>query len=930
MAINRNLLLPSASSSNAIVKKTFNVSSLASIKTNKKELTISPQKTSLKDLLSSINETLKKINIIVKKTTLSQGKAYKDGLKEVRFAKNAERERKLEEKKKDKLKEKEEKTLPGLGFLDRIKRFLFFTFLGWLTNKYWDKLPKVLEFTKKLTPIIGVIETIGGALFNGVVNFIDTGYKVYDGLKDFTKQIGGENFQKIFDDFSKNLNTFINIAIIAGMATMGSSDFGLGKKPGQNARQGSKGTLGRNRYGTSSDAARRYAQRFGKDAAARRFGQEGVESLGGKYARTNSKNLARKGAISLLGKGGTKAALRIVQPLVRNIPLIGGIMEFVLSWMSGDSPGKSAFKGVGAGLGTWVGGAIGSLIPIPGVGTAIGMYLGGQGGSALGEALYNKIFENREPGQKKSDQPKKKARGGVTRGGKEVAGNVGRSLKIQRTIRKNLISPKPTKITPGIDVGGENKIKLMFPEPDETQASTYQNPFGYLYDSTIFMGDVPYIGPLFSLFGKLLLGQSPKSADYKIISLGLTAWINNAINQNLLSGNSVEKMLKEMPLWIETSVKNLIDNVVVSVLSGLKENLLLKPLRELFSSNQLPGTDMGELGSASDAVGGARLFMAAGFPMLAAAILSGNVQQESGWKGQRTPWVLNDGAGTNKGLISWNRTRITGAEKFLGKPLETASNAEQVKWIKEELRQYGLLDDFMNPQATEAQLQEASYKYIGWGHLGDRWKYSRHIFNALQKGEQGTYQQPTSPTGKTSSGYAPKKPGLFNAIEYITGDKTYLSNFELRGHGMPSNYHDHIAFKTIADKERAKKALRAAGIKIGSELRPGDPGYHGLNLAIDVPGYQWGGSGSIGQKEFEGSKKVREVLGLKDGGMIGPNKPRNIKPLQESASYDEGYMILIQPVIVEKPVPVMNNKINFSGGGSSVNINKDKSSLFIR
>ena len=74
MAINRNLLLPSASSSSAIVKKTFNASSLSSIKGNKKELNLSPGKTSLKDLLSSINETVKKINIIVKKTTLSQSK----------------------------------------------------------------------------------------------------------------------------------------------------------------------------------------------------------------------------------------------------------------------------------------------------------------------------------------------------------------------------------------------------------------------------------------------------------------------------------------------------------------------------------------------------------------------------------------------------------------------------------------------------------------------------------------------------------------------------------------------------------------------------------------------------------------------------------------------------------------------------------------
>ena len=59
--------------------------------------------------------------------------------------------------------------------------------------------------------------------------------------------------------------------------------------------------------------------------------------------------------------------------------------------------GKAAFKGIGTGLGTWIGGALGSLIPIPGVGTAIGMFLGGTGGSALGGVIYDAIFGGKKP-----------------------------------------------------------------------------------------------------------------------------------------------------------------------------------------------------------------------------------------------------------------------------------------------------------------------------------------------------------------------------------------------------------------------------------------------------------------------------------------------------------------------------------------------------
>lgn len=138
-------------------------------------------------------------------------------------------------------------------------------------------------------------------------------------------------------------------------------------------------------------------------------------------------------------------------------------------------------------------------------------------------------------------------------------------------------------------------------------------------------------------------------------------------------------------------------------------------------------------GDASDLKSGARLLMQKGFPAKGAAYLAGNIQQESGWKAKRQPWILNDGAGTNKGLISWNRGRISNAEKFLGKPLEKASAGEQIEWIKEELKQYGLLKVFMDPKASDEQLKVASKQYIGWGDLGARWEYSQTAYQFLQK-----------------------------------------------------------------------------------------------------------------------------------------------------------------------------------------------------
>jgi hypothetical protein len=142
-------------------------------------------------------------------------------------------------------------------------------------------------------------------------------------------------------------------------------------------------------------------------------------------------------------------------------------------------------------------------------------------------------------------------------------------------------------------------------------------------------------------------------------------------------------------------------------------------------------------GPAKDLVSGARSFMSAGFPIKGAAYLAGNAQTESEWQPQRKPWVISwDGAGTNKGLMSWNRGRISRAEKYLGKPLETATAEEQVRFVRWELQNHypAAYKIFMNPNASHAQLVEASKIYLGYGKEGARYGHAKKALEALQKG----------------------------------------------------------------------------------------------------------------------------------------------------------------------------------------------------
>ena len=169
-------------------------------------------------------------------------------------------------------------------------------------------------------------------------------------------------------------------------------------------------------------------------------------------------------------------------------------------------------------------------------------------------------------------------------------------------------------------------------------------------------------------------------------------------------------------------------------------------------------------GPSSNLVSGAQGFMDMGFSKKSAAYLSGNVQQESSWRGQRDPWVLDDGAGTNKGLVSWNKSRITDAEKFLGKPLNKATNEEQMKFMQHELKtvpQYSEANKIFNdPNASDADLKRASKIYLGYGDSAahaeqGRFAYARSALQGLggyTPGSRGVAGKPGTPGAPGVSG----------------------------------------------------------------------------------------------------------------------------------------------------------------------------------
>ena len=100
--------------------------------------------------------------------------------------------------------------------------------------------------------------------------------------------------------------------------------------------------------------------------------------------------------------------------------------------------------------------------------------------------------------------------------------------------------------------------------------------------------------------------------------------------------------------------------------------------------------------------------------------------------------------------------------------------------------------------------------------------------------------------------------------QYLTGDPSSPAYDE--AHGTSSNYHDHIAFNDRDMAIRAYQYLESKGLDV-TEFQGFDAvgghavgSYHYRGLAFDVPGYQWGATGPIDQRHYNGSRMVRKYL----------------------------------------------------------------------
>lgn len=717
-------------------------------------------------VLVHIEKKVITIDKLVKNNLFLQKKGGALALREENALALQEKEKELEKEKPKAIKGVNIPKLPGFGFFGWIKNWIFNTILGFFVVRMIDHLPKMIKMASFVGPAMEGILNLSGGILNGMISFIDAGYKAVEATRGLVGKTFGDDALKQFDDLSEKFEQFMNLAVIAAMASSDAIMGGFDKKA---AQKGAGKITGR--------GAGRVATRMG----------------------------TRVG-----GKAGAKLGAKLGSKVLKAIPFVGAalaIAEGVMRIREGDTVGGLL--------------SFGSAIPVAGWGV-------------LAVDMLREFGVLKFAGGGYVRRPKRYAGGGYTSP---------RTLSKKPTKRRVTVTPQ--KVKPGSDVGGEKNIQKIFPKAPQNKKTGVVNPLGYLETASDTLGKAPAFGPLFSIAIKTILGNKPSPVDYKNAGSALNGWVSNnfASSGRFARGGEVDgRMLfsgEDMSDAIAKAIQDSVSSEVDRTINDLMKQLMLQPPTYPEKEKEAAPTTPGQMTPGS--VPGGQLTMeqlvglakGAGFSDKEAVTMAAIAMAESGGNSNARNFTPPD-----KSYGLWQINMIGG----LGPA---------------RLKEFGLSsEDQLFDPVTNAKAAYAIRKSQGLGAwtVYKTGKYKNHL--------QAAEAARNAPSLATS----PKMGGAINAkgvLEYITGDpNTPVGRFDRAGHGSTGNYHDHIAFATLQDKENAKAALRAAGIQIGSEYRSGDPGYHGKNLAIDVPGHQWGGKGAIGEKEYRGSRRVREILGL--------------------------------------------------------------------
>jgi len=522
---------------------------------------VEPEVKLIKEKVTTLAQVFKK-RLDVTKTLNKKEKIEKENEKRKKAEVDLEKSTKKETK-------GESVNLPGQSLLDKIIRFLGFTALGFLVDKFGKYATSIQGALPVIETVINGIAGFVTSIGNAAITFVERGYAAYDAVQNAVKSIGGDDAEAKFTEFSGLLNKVLNGAIIAAtiaLSTRPRTRVGGGVRAPQTRIRGvdEAFSAGRPRRmqpsgTTSRGAAQRYLQRYGQRAATRRFGAEAVKSI------------------------GPRAAARVIKPFVSRLPIIGGLIEFAISWATGDPVGKAAFRGIGAtlvgGIGTVVGGPIGAI-------------LGGMVGGEIGALLYDAFFTGKQT-PAEPEIATKQSGGQVTRGGKDVT-RVTRGFRRETGARGDLRQ----KVVP------TRRVSIFKSKNIVSEDINVEEFYGLKgYKNIIDSADVisgnddntnKFFSGLFSNIIGMLIGQPPQGGLANDAAMALASDMEKNLN---IPGKPIYKYLKKKLLFALEKTQNIINQNIIKN-SKITETKLQEYFKDAYERAQ-PRTFAPRTGAAS-------------------------------------------------------------------------------------------------------------------------------------------------------------------------------------------------------------------------------------------------------------------------------------------------------------------------------------------
>jgi lysozyme len=776
-------------------------------------------KKSTKDI-SSIKVNVIKIESILKGTLASEKKEL-DSKKRAESGKRREKqEEKLETKPQAEKGPIKMPKIPRMGFLDWVKNFIGNVILGYFAVRLIDYLPKIKPIIKFLGSAVDFIIDVGGKLLNGLVTFVDWGYKAIDFTRGMMKSIGGENFAKVFDGFTGAVGTLVETAIIAAaiIASQGGDGGATGpQRPGRGGRPQVTTSGG----GTAGRPDIRNPLRQRPTVTTGQGGKPGGVNIPGTGPKVTGSGGGPKLRLpkGLKARGGLLGLIFLIPDLISS-----GMLVSQGRGKDGLRTLLSAVSGVVAGMGAYAAtlGAAAAL-GITGVGlpAAIGLAVAGlAASSAAGMAAYNLAdlglkkmgLVDKDP---KTGKPYAYRSGGITRGGK-------RRTSARRTVSKGgkrkykrVVPRKPgeVEIKPGADVGGEEKIFGIFPNPLKAAQRVVDavNPFAVVKTAGEDLGKTDYFGPILAITSKITLGQKPSQRDYENVGLGINMLIAKGIQDKQLKGGIIasfaEGGLVDPDVLSAAETGGDISNWVAKTFQGEIESNAQKTLRMIRENAQKKKTETSEETPPSS-----------------------EIETESGTSGDGT---ADTSMNPNRRAFLDTLAFAEGTSKYPNTGYNTMFTGKQFTGFKDHPRKLQVSGRYRSDAAGRYQFLSTTWDGLGLPDFspanqdkGALKLLAPHVLQAIDKGDFATAFHGARKTWASlpGAGYGQPEKKMKTLVEYANNRVQKYKKGEI---GKPVM--DDISLKDIGSAKGYRVTRSGATIKDYSEL----PAHHTYQTTSD-------------------------------------------------------------------------------------------------